>query len=428
MILWLALAFGADDHTLAAPAAVAVQPVAPIPEGAPRTVDVAPGDDVDAVIATLPAGSTVHLLPGVHRAPIHLDRPLTLVGPADVEGPGVGSVIVVGAPDVTVKDLFITGSGTDANAGDAGIVIGGDRFRVEHVSVVHTFLGIDVRHANEGVIENCVVKGREVGPIGTHGDGIRLWEARRNRIVGNHLEHVRDMVVWYSEDNRIEHNTVEHSRYGVHFMHADGNTVVDNDFDHDVVGVFVMYSRGISLEGNTVVGSDGAAGMGMGFKESDDVTVKHNRLLASTIGLYLDSTPMRPDTEARIEDNLLAYNHVGLRFHGVHAGARILGDDFHENAVQVEVDGGVQATAVTFRDNRWSDYVGYDLDEDGYGDLPYAPVALSRAVVDRHPDAAFFDGTPAAFLLDLVGAAFPMWAPPALLTDPHPRLGALETR
>jgi nitrous oxidase accessory protein len=422
VILLFTLAYAGSDHELAAPAALAMT-AGPIPDGPPRTVEVAPGTDIDSVLSGLPPGSTVHLLPGRHAGPVHIDRPLTLYGPATLVGPGIGSVVFVTAPDVTVRDLEVTGSGTDATAGDAGVIVAADRFLLERVRVVHTFLGIDLRQADGGVVRGCDVVGREEGSIGTHGDGIRLWESDDNEIAGNHLEHVRDMVVWYSNGNRIHDNLVEKSRYGVHFMHTERNEVVSNRFLSNVVGIFAMYSNDIRISANTVVGADGPAGMGIGLKECDDIEVVGNRLLASTVGLYLDHTPHRPDRAAVFRANTLAYNHTGIRLHGMSSPARFLGNDVHENRVQVAVDGGVRAGTAVFEGNRWSDYAGYDLDGDGIGDLAYAPQAFSRAIVERNPVATFFDGTPAALLLDLLAAAFPMWAPPPTLTDARPRLG-----
>ncbi|GDX79068.1 copper-binding periplasmic protein [Deltaproteobacteria bacterium] len=422
-LLTLALA---GEHDAAAPAPVAVSLGTGIPEGTPKKIEVAAGADINAAIAGLPAGSTIQLLPGEHRGPVLIDRPLTLLGPARIVGPGQGSVVVVGAPDVTIRNLEITGSGLDATAGDAGVVVGADRARIEEVRIVHTFLGVDLRRSNHSIIRGCTIEGREDGPIGTHGDGIRLWESDHNEIVGNHLEHVRDMVAWYSEHNSFTDNVVEGSRYGAHLMHAEGTHLERNRFIDDVVGIFVMYSRDVVITNNLVLGADGAAGMGIGVKESDALTVTHNRLLASTLGIYIDSAPNRPDSFALFTDNLIAYDHMGLRFNGVRAGARFEGNNLHENHIQVAVSGGGQAGAATFTGNRWSDYTGYDLDGNGVGDLPYAPRSLARSVVDRRPAAAFFDGTPAAMLLDLLAAAFPMWSPPPMFTDDAPRMGLLE--
>ena len=45
--------------------------------------------------------------------------------------------------------------------------------------------------------------------------------------------------------------------------------------------------------------------------------------------------------------------------------------------------------------NDFDDYAGYDLDRDGYGDLPYELRSLSGALVSQHPALAFFRGAPA---------------------------------
>ncbi len=402
-------------------------PVRSVPAGSPRAVDVRPGEDLAARVAELPAGSTVRLAPGEHAGPLVVDRPLTIEGEgATLRGPGRGSVLVIAAPEVTVRGLAVRGGGTDATTGDAGVVVGADGARLEGLDIADVLIGVDVRDADRAVVTGCTITGSEGRPIGVLGDGIRLWEANHARVEGNTLVRVRDLVVWYSSHNVVRDNDVRHARYGVHLMHSDDNRVEANRFTDDVVGVFVMYSARIEVIDNLVSGADGAAGVGLGFKESDALTVTGNRLFGNTTGIYLDNAPQRVDGHATFTDNLLAYNHTGLRFHGVRGGARFADNDLHENPVPVVVDGNSQATGVTFDGNRWSDYVGYDLDGDGFGDVAHAPRSLSRGVLDKRPEARFFEGTPAAALLDFLGAAFPMWSPPPLYTDVRPRMGGLR--
>jgi nitrous oxide reductase len=37
----------------------------------------------------------------------------------------------------------------------------------------------------------------------------------------------------------------------------------------------------------------------------------------------------------------------------------------------------------TFRENYWDNYEGYDLDRDGYGDVPFRPVRLFALTISR---------------------------------------------
>ncbi|MEQ1564561.1 MAG: nitrous oxide reductase family maturation protein NosD [Myxococcota bacterium] len=419
MIPW-SLPSWASDHDAAAPAAVAAEVLA-VPVGPARRVSVTAGAvDLQAQIHALPAGSEVHLGPGNWRGPVVIDRPLTLTGSPGtvIDGGGVGSVVIVAADDVTIRDLTITGGGHQPQRDDSGLVLGGDRFLVERVLVHDVYLGIDVRLADHGVVRDCEVRGDPDAPFGLRGDGIRLWESDDDEIAGNTLSDVRDLVVWYSEGTHLHHNVVTDSRYGTHLMHAADVHIEANTYTSNVVGVFAMYSSEVDLLGNTVIGSHGEAGVGIGLKESDALRIERNVLIDDTTGIYLDTTPQRG--EARFVGNLIAANGVGVRMHGRSIGAVFTGNGFVANRVAAGVDSRGSVSGVVFEGNHWSDYAGYDLDGDGTGDLPFELRSLSGALAARDPALAWFSGTPAWALIDLFGAAFPMFAPTVVLTDRSP--------
>jgi nitrous oxidase accessory protein len=378
-------------------------------------VPVAADENLQDVIAGLPAGSTVHLRAGTHRGPIVIDRALILE-----DGRGTGTVLIVAAPDVVVRDLRVTGGGRQAQHDDSGVVVSADGFLVERVTVDHSYLGIDLRMASHGVVRDCVVHGDPDAPFGLRGDGIRLWESSDDEVVGNALHDVRDLVMWYSDHNWIHANDVVDSRYGTHLMHTVGNRIEDNRFDHDVVGVFAMYSSDIALRRNQVLGSHGEAGVGLGFKESSELVVEDNVLVDDTTGIYLDTTPQTG--AGRFSGNLVAADDVGVRMHGRSAGAEFVGNAFVANRTAAAVDSRGTDSGVRFDGNHWSDYAGYDLDGDGVGDLPFEVRSASGALLERDPALAWFAGTAALALVDLFGAAFPMLAPDVVLTDPHPMI------
>lgn len=383
---------------------------------------VLPRDDLQAAVSTAPDDSRIVLAPGIHRGPLRIDRRVTLVGEpgAELRGNGRGTVLHVAAAGAAVRDLAIRSGGGDATRGDAGVLVTADGVRLESLDIADVLVGVDFRGAAGCELRDSTIRGREEPGLGLRGDGIRLWEADGNTVEGNTLTGVRDLVVWYSERNRIVGNRVSGSRYGTHFMHADESVVRDNVYDDVVVGIFVMYSTGLVLSGNEVRHANGAAGVGLGFKDSDDVLATDNRLVDNTTGIYVDATPHRIDGAARFEDNVIAYNDTGVRFHGAQSGARFQGNDFHENARAVAVDGRADTSGVAFEGNRWSDYAGYDLAGDGVGDVPYELRAASVTLLATNPSVGFFHGTLAAGLLDLFAAAFPMFAPPPIARDPRP--------
>ena len=424
-MLALAVAAGADDHR-----APALEPIpsaaATVPEGPPVVRSIEPGEDLQAAISALPAGSTLRLSSGTHRGHIRIDRPIELAGEpgATIDGSGTGTVVAIIADDVWIHDVRVTGGGSQPQGDDSAIMAAGDRFRVERVAIDDVYLGIDVRSGDDGVLRGCTVLGDPKKPFGLRGDGIRLWETTGTLVEENRLEHVRDLVVWYSDDNRVRGNVVRGSRYGTHLMHTTGNRIWDNRYEDNVVGVFVMYSDALELEGNVVVGSHGEAGVGLGFKESSGVVARGNTLVGDTTAIYLDTTPHRAHSYARFERNLVGANEVALRFHGRSDGAAFTDNDFRGNRTLAQVDGRVRLDAVRFEHNHWSDYAGYDLDGDGIGDVEFEAREVSAYIVERFPEFRYFVGTPAQALVELFARAFPMFAPETLFSDPRPVLEA----
>jgi nitrous oxidase accessory protein len=421
----LALLARGDDHATAAPPSIA-ESTANVPDGPPVVRTIEPSEPLQQALDGLPAGSTLRLAPGVHRGPALVDRPIELAGEpgAVIDGRGTGSVLTIVADDVWVHDLRITGSGFERQRDDSGVVAAGDRFRIERVAVDGVYLGIDVRKGDAGLVRDCTVKGDPAAAFGMRGDGIRLWETVGTTVEQNDLADVRDLVVWYSDDNLIRGNVIRGSRYGTHLMHTSGNRIETNRYEDDVVGVFVMYSDATLIEGNTVAGAHGEAGVGLGFKESSGVTVRQNTLVDNTTAIYLDTTPHRRAEGATFERNLIGANERALRFHGRSDGARFVANDFRANRTLAQVDGRVSMDAIAFEGNHWSDYVGYDLDGDGRGDIPFEAREISAHIAERFPSFSYFTGTPAEALVDLFAQAFPMFAPRALFADPRPAMGA----
>ena len=96
---------------------------------------------------------------------------------------------------------------------------------------------------------------------------------------------------------------------------------------------------------------------------------------------------------------------------------------FADNRTQVRVDGRSDALDADWQRNWFDDYAGYDLDGDGFGDLPYELRSLAEEWIAHYPALAFFRGSPALGLVELIGRVVPIFAPRTLLVDPNRREG-----
>jgi nitrous oxidase accessory protein len=363
----------------------------------------------------------IELLAGVYRGDLAIRRAVAVRGARGtvLEGTGAGSVVTVDAKDVAIENVVVRHSGRRNTAEDSGIKAKGERIRVADVDIEDALFGVSLEDCKHCVIERAHVVGFG-DDAELRGDGIKLWEANDSVVRGCLVEHARDLVVWYTRRALLEDDVVTGGRYGAHFMYAHDSTVRRSHFEKNVVGIFVMYSMRLHVEDNVLAGARGAAGIGLGFKDSDAVQVRGNWIVANTIGTYLDNTPRTKADPVDFDDNVLALNDVAMRLNTSESGLTFRGNDFHQNAELIAVDGGGDAMFVAMRGNHYSDYEGYDLDGDGVGDVAYEVKALSSELTESRPALKLFHGTAAMGLVDAVARAMPMLASQKLLVDPAP--------
>ena len=383
--------------------------------------------DLQAAIDQAETGSSLCLQPGSYDGPLTIARKLTIWGPSDavIKSSGQGTTIEVEADGAALLGVTVDGSGGRFDRLDAAVHVVADDVTVQGVRVENAVFGLLVEKANRAHIIGNVVQGPDEGPLGLRGDGIRLWETRDSEVRDNRVIGSRDMVVWYSSDNRLVGNTVVRSRYGTHFMYSHGNHVEGNRYVDNVVGVFIMYSRNVTLRDNLLARSSGPGGMGLGIKESGNLTVSNNAFIANTKAVYMDTSPLEPDDFNTFENNAFFHSEVGVLMHSSEERNAFLSNRFVSNYSQVQVEGGGNALSVEWLGNSFDDYAGYDLDEDGFGDIPYELRRLSSQLQSKYPQLRFFRGAVTLELLDAITSLFPMIEPRTILIDPRPRMGRL---
>ena len=246
---------------------------------------------------------------------------------AVIEGTGTGTVISITADDVWIDNVTVRRSGRRHTVEDAGIKAKAARVRVTNVAVEDALFGVVFAPCPGCVLEHTRVRGTRDEPE-LRGDGVKLWESSDAVVRRCIVEDSRDVVVWYSRSVLLEQNIVRRSRYGTHFMYSHDSIVRDSRIESNVVGIFVMYSNRLHVEGNVLAGARGPAGVGIGFKESDGVDVRDNWLVANTTGTYLDRTPRSAATPVVFRGNVLALNDVALRLHSSEEGLSFVANDF----------------------------------------------------------------------------------------------------
>ncbi len=385
------------------------------------------GADLAAAIAAADSGDVLVLSPGEYRGPLLIERPLTLWGPrsAVIRSSGKGTTLEVVA-SCKLLGFTIDGSGGRYDTMDAAIKVTADDVLLEGLRLEEALFGVLVERSRRVAVRRCEVLGVRDEAVGMRGDGIRFWEVRDSFIEECRIEYGRDLVVWYSPNNRIANNQVQHGRYGTHLMYSHDNQIVNNTYRNNLVGLFIMYSRGIRIEGNLLADSSGAAGLGLGLKESGELDVARNVFLRNSVGLFIDTSPLQVGNHNRFTENEFRLGGTGIEFHSSPRRTTFLRNSFRDNAEQLRVDGRGDALGIEWRSNHFDDYQGYDLDGDGVGDLPYELRSLSSRLIAKKPDLQFFRGTLALDLIDVASEVSPLLAPRAVMKDEHPRMTPVE--
>lgn len=413
---------GAATHVAPAAAPARARPARPA-----RCREIPAGGALQPWIDRAEPGEALCLTAGEHLGPVLVASTLTLWGPPDAvmrtHRPGT-------AIEVTGKGTQLLGFRIDAAGGrydreDAALRISGDDVLVEGLEITDATSGVVVEQARGVRLRRNRILGVPSVLTGLRGDAIRFWETRDSLIEDNEIAWARDIVIWYSPHNVVRHNRILHSRYGVHYMYSADNLFADNHVEHCVVGAFVMYSRGIRLTRNHFVDASGAAGIGVGLKDSGNITIEENLFVHDTIGLYLDASPLYLGDENRIERNRFRFAKTAVTFHGRASGNSFRHNELQGNQRQVEVEGGGDARESLWSQNSFDDYVGYDLDGDGVGDVPYALRSFSGQLTARYPVLQLFHGSPALMIVEVVSELVPLVRPRTLIVDERPRTRGL---
>ena len=372
-------------------------------------------------------GAIITLEPGTYAGPVTVEKGITLQGRGQVtiDAGGKGSVIYLDTDGAVIRNLRLTNSGDSHNTIDSGVQVRGNFNVIKDVVIDDCLFGIDLQQSEHNIIRRNHISSKAVD-LGMRGDAIRLWYSFGNKITDNVIRDSRDTVVWYSKDNLIANNDAQRGRYALHFMYSQNNKVEGNTYRHNSVGIFLMYSDSVEIRNNTITNAIGATGVGIGFKETSDVTVEGNKILYNAAGISLDVSPYQPDTTNRFHDNLIAFNNIGIRFLNGWHGNDFTRNRFKGNLSQVIVSDGATANNNAWDGNYWDSYEGFDRDTDGVGDTPYEYYSYADRIWIDVPTAQFFKGSPMLEVLDFLERLAPFSPPQLVLRDDKPQVVAEE--
>ena len=314
-----------------------------------------------------------------------IDKPLTLLGEnfPIIDANGKGSIFLItdtrsveisGFALVNVKPSFLEDLA-------AVKVMNSPQCIINNNQIINTCYGIYLSHSDSCLIEknNLKAYGKRES---SSGNGIHLWYSNNATIQYNQVSGHRDGIYFEFVENSLIQKNYCHDqiRYGLHFMFSHGCSYVENYFQNNGAGVAVMYSKKINMIKNQFADNWSQISHGVLLKDISDSKITQNIFRRNTIAIYAEGC-----NRNEIMQNEFRENGWGMKILGNCEENNILQNNFFSNTFEVVTNSSRNKNM--FNENYWSNYNGYDLNHDGYGDVPHSPITLYSYMIEEVPSS-----------------------------------------
>lgn len=379
---------------------------------------VSPGESIQAAIDRAAPGDVIEIERGRYAGQLLVDKPLTLRGieRPTIDGELKENTISIKAESVTIEGLIVANSGGDTLYQHAGVYIypGSHKAVVRNCDFSYTLFGLWIEKANDVLIENNLITGKRDFDSPKRGNGIQLYNTQRARIIGNNISFVRDAIyVDVSHDALFRGNKLHHSRYGTHYMTSYRNVWEDNETWYNRGGLALMEVRDQVVRNNRAWGN---SDHGIMLRSIQDAVIENNVVAGNQRGFFIYDAEYNELRGNQIIDNV-----VGIHLWAGSKNNKVERNDFIGNREQIRYVAAHDMIWGEKEGNHWSNYLGWDRNGDGLGDVRYEANDLVDRLTWRHPMMKLLLGSPAIQTLRMVAQQFPLLRAPSIV-DPRPRM------
>ena len=404
-----------------------------------QTQIVHPNENLQQLLNNSQDGDMFVLMPGRYVGNFVINKQIQLTGkpsqtqPVIIDAQGQGSAISLHNSNITLEQLHITNWGDDLTLQNAGIT---SNQTAENIVIRHNHFdgdgfGIWLHKVNTAKVHHNYIKGNIKLRSADRGNGIQLSSVKNSYIHNNEITQVRDGIyVIASQDNIIDSNVMHKLRYGIHYMYSYDNSVINNLVYHTRAGYALMSSRRLTITGNIT-------------RDSEDYGFLLNYITYSTFkNNRIENVWTKPENKVLGRDgkglfvynsgfNTLADNLINTAEIGIHLTAgsdevKIYGNSFINNPTQVKyVSSKAQQWSLDNKGNYWSNYLGWDMNNDNIGDVFFEPNDGIDKLLWQYPEMKMLMDSPAVLVLRWIQKQFPLLKPTGvkdnypLMSSPH---------
>ena len=386
--------------------------------GTSQQIEVCPDCEIKSIqqaVDLAEEGDRILIKDGLYKEhDITINKTLSIFGEDHVvvDGEDAGTIFHISADHFRMENLSIMNVGKSYTKDFAAILLSkSENFVLRKITLKNIFFGMLIEKSNHGVIEHNTIISDATEQAGS-GNGIHLWHCDDVQINDNSVTGVRDGIYFefVSNSKVFRNNSFENLRYGLHFMFSNNDTYYDNTFSKNGAGVAVMFSKFITMKNNVFIENWGSASYGLLLKEIYDTEIIKNRFEQNTMGVSVDGS-----TRDKFKENTIIRNGWAVNVIGACYDNKFYQNNFMHNSFDLSYNGKLNSNE--FDQNYWSDYTGYDLDENGIGDVPYRPVKLFSYIVNRSPETIVLLRSLFVDLINFSEKVSPVFTPDNLIDE-----------
>jgi len=393
-----------------------------------QTFQISPQDNLQHVLNKSLDGDVIKLANGTYLGNFVINKAITLTNKTDdinhkviIDAQGKGNALLLKNSNITISNLTIINWGDNLTEQNAGIYSNKNNNLIIKNNKLHgDSFGMWLQKADNIKVLNNRVEGNTTLRSADRGNGIQFSSVTHAHIFQNETFNVRDgLYIIASKNNIIENNTLHDLRYGIHYMYSYDNTVINNRAYNTRAGYALMSSRRLTITGNSSI-------------DSEDYGFLLNFITQSTFsGNFIKNVWTKPEHKVRGRDgkglfvynsgyNTITDNHIENAEIGIHLTAgsektKVYGNSFINNPTQVKyVVNREEEWSKDGKGNYWSNYLGWDMNNDSIGDVAFEPNDGIDKLVWQYPEMKMIMDSPAIIILRWVQRQFPVLKPPGV--------------
>lgn len=353
-------------------------------------------------------GDVIEVRAGEYRERLKIDKAVHLKG---INNPTIigngGLIVTIASKGVTVEGFTIIDENPTSQLKSAGIYIskGSNGAVIKNNRLYGVMHGVWSVGARGIRVENNIIEGKKKLGMNHRGNGITLTDSQEAVVIGNKIDYCRDgMYIEVSHDGKFINNEMRNCRYAIHTMWAGRAVFSKNTAVGNLVGIAIMYSRHSEITDNIAVGN---STHGILLIQATRNYIARNTVVGNPKGVHFFNSIFN-----NMVSNLIMNNSLGLHNWGGSEDNTVNKNSFIDNKVQVKFVAGRNQQ---WDNNYWSNYLGWDMNADGIGDMPFESNTVVDHILWRYPAAKLLYASPSFQFLWMLEKHFPVLKVPRVV-------------